>query len=125
MKKKADEADILLKSIIEGIFEKKGQNVLKIDLRKLENRITDYFVICHAASTTQVSSIADSVDDATRKAGLKPLHIEGQDNSFWVLIDYGIVVVHIFLEEYRNFYNLETLWSDAAIEALEDDYKKG
>lgn len=124
MKKKADEAEILLNSIVEGIFEKKGQNVLKIDLRKLENRITDYFVICHAASTTQVSSIADSVDDATRKAGMKPLHIEGQDNSFWVLIDYGIAVVHIFLEEYRNFYNLETLWSDAAIEVLQDDFKK-
>lgn len=125
MKKKADEAEILLNSIIEGIFEKKGQNVLKIDLRKLENRITDYFVICHAASTTQVSSIADSVDDVTRKAGIKPLHMEGQDNSFWVLIDYGAVIVHIFLEEYRNFYNLETLWSDATIVALEDDYKKG
>lgn len=125
MKKKADEAEILLNSIIEGIFEKKGQNVLKIDLRKLENRITDYFVICHAASTTQVSSIADSVDDVTRKAGIKPLHIEGQDNSFWVLIDYGVAIVHIFLEEYRNFYNLETLWSDATIVALEDDYKKG
>ncbi len=120
MKKKADEADILLKSILKGIFEKKGLNVLKIDLRKLEHRITDFFVICHGNSTTQVSSIADAVDDSTRKDGFKPLHIEGQDNSFWVLIDYGSVVVHIFLEEYRNFYNLETLWSDAAIEALED-----
>ncbi|MGE5420069.1 MAG: ribosome silencing factor [Chloroflexota bacterium] len=121
MKKKADEADILLTSIIKGIFEKQGLNVLKIDLRKLENRITDYFVVCHGNSTTQVSAIADSVDDAVRNAGIKPLHIEGQDNSFWVLIDYGSVVVHIFLEEYRNFYNLETLWSDAAIHAIEDN----
>jgi ribosome-associated protein len=124
MKKKADEATILLENIIKGIFEKKGQNILKIDLRKLENRITDYFVICHAASTTQVSAICDAVEDNAREgAGQKPLHIEGLDNSFWVLLDYGDVIVHIFLEEYRNFYNLESLWSDAAIELMEDKLK--
>jgi ribosome-associated protein len=124
MKKKADEATILLDNIIKGILEKKGQNILKIDLRKLENRITDYFVICHAASTTQVSAICDSVEDKAREgAGQKPLHIEGLDNSFWVLLDYGDVIVHIFLEEYRNFYNLESLWSDAAIELMEDNLK--
>jgi ribosome-associated protein len=121
MKKKADEAEILLTSIIKGIFEKKGQNVLKIDLRKLETRITDYFIICHAASGTQVSAICDSVDDTVRKdTGIKPLHVEGLDNNFWVLLDYGEAIVHIFLEEYRNFYNLESLWSDAPIEVLED-----
>lgn len=121
MKKKNGEADLLLTSVEKGIFEKKGLNVVKIDLRKLENRITDYFVICHAPSTTQVSAISDSVDDTVRKdAGIKPLHIEGLDNNFWVLIDYGEVVVHIFLEEYRNFYNLESLWSDAEIQVLED-----
>jgi ribosome-associated protein len=121
MKKRSDGAEVLLESVIKGIFEKKGQNVLKIDLRKLENRITDYFVICHAASGTQVSSICDSVDDTVRKdAGEKPLHIEGLDNCFWVLLDYGNVIVHIFIEEYRNFYSLESLWADAVIEALED-----
>jgi ribosome-associated protein len=121
MKKKADEAEILLGSIIKGIFEKKGQNVLKIDLRKLENTITDYFVICHAASGTQVSAICDSVEDVVRKeAGRKPAHVEGLENSFWVLLDYGDAIVHIFLEEYRNFYNLESLWADASIELLED-----
>jgi len=121
MKKKSDGAEVLLNSVIKGIFEKKGQNVLKIDLRKLENRITDYFVICHASSGTQVSAICDSVDDTVRKeAGEKPSHIEGLDNSFWVLLDYGNVIVHIFLEEYRNFYSLESLWADAAIEAMED-----
>lgn len=121
MKKKSDGAEVLLGNIIKGIFEKKGQNVLKIDLRKLENRITDYFVICHAASGTQVSAICDSVEDTVRiETGEKPLHVEGLDNSFWVLLDYGNVIVHIFLEEYRNFYSLESLWADAAIEALED-----
>ena len=121
MKKKSDGAEVLLAGVIKGIFEKKGQNVLKIDLRKLENRITDYFVICHAPSGTQVSAICDSVDDTVRKeASEKPLHIEGLDNCFWVLIDYGNVIVHVFLEEYRKFYSLESLWADAAIEAIED-----
>jgi ribosome-associated protein len=121
MKKKSDGTEVLLESVIKGIYEKKGQNVLKIDLRKLENRITDYFVICHAQSGTQVSAICDSVDDTVRKdAGEKPLHIEGLDNCFWVLLDYGNVIVHVFLEEYRKFYSLESLWADAAIEAIED-----
>jgi ribosome-associated protein len=121
MKKKSDGTDVLLNSVIKGIFEKKGQNVLKIDLRKLENRITDYFVICHAPSGTQVSAICDSVDDTVRKeAGEKPIHIEGLENCFWVLLDYGNVIVHVFLEEYRKFYSLESLWADAAIETMED-----
>jgi ribosome-associated protein len=121
MKKKSDGAEVLLGSVVKGIFEKKGQNVLKIDLRKLENRITDYFIICHASSTTQVSALCDSVDDTVRKEAFeKPLHLEGVDNCFWVLLDYGEVIVHIFLEEYRNFYNLESLWADADIESLND-----
>jgi ribosome-associated protein len=121
MKNRSDETEVLLNSVIKGIFEKKGQNILKIDLRKLENRITDFFVICHASSGTQVSAICDSIDDTTRKeSGEKPLHIEGLENCFWVLLDYGNVIVHVFLEEYRNFYSLESLWADAAIEVMED-----
>jgi ribosome-associated protein len=124
MKKRSDGTEVLLGSILKGIFEKKGLNVLKIDLRKLENRITDYFVICHAASGTQVSAICDSVEDTViKEAGEKPMHIEGLDNCFWVLLDYGNVIVHIFLEEYRNFYSLESLWADAEIEAMEDKIK--
>jgi len=125
MKKKQDGTEILLNTIIKGIFEKKGQNVLLIDLRKLENRITDYFVICHAGSTTQVSSLCDSVEDTVRiDTGEKPQHVEGLDNCFWVLVDYGNVIVHVFLEEYRNFYSLESLWADAKIEKMEDTLQK-
>jgi ribosome-associated protein len=124
MKKRSDGTEVLLSSILKGIFAKKGLNVLNIDLRKLENRITDYFVICHAASGTQVSAICDSVEDTViKEAGEKPMHIEGLDNCFWVLLDYGNVIVHIFLEEYRNFYSLESLWADAEIEAMEDKIK--
>jgi ribosome-associated protein len=121
MKKRSDGTEVLLSSVVKGIFEKKGQNVLKIDLRKLENRIADYFIICQASSGTQVSAICDSVDDTVRKeAGEKPLHLEGLDNCFWVLLDYGNVIVHVFLDEYRTFYSLESLWADATIEAMED-----
>jgi ribosome-associated protein len=125
MKKRTDETEVLLNNIVKGIFEKKGHNVLKIDLRKLENRITDYFVICHAPSTSQVSALSDSVEDTVRKeTGEKPLHLEGLDNCYWVLVDYGNVIVHIFLEEYRNFYSLESLWADAKIEKMEDTLQK-
>ena len=124
MRKKSDGAEVLLGSIAKGIFEKKGMNVLKIDLRKLENRITDYFVICYASSTTQVNAICDSVEDIVRnQAGEKPMHLEGLDNCYWVLLDYGTVIVHIFLEEYRNFYSLESLWGDAVIAAMVDKIK--
>jgi len=124
MKKRSDGVDVLLKSVVKGINEKKGFDVLKIDLRKFENRIADFFVICHGTSTTQVDSICDSVEDIVRKeAGEKPIHIEGLENCFWVLVDYGNVVVHIFLEKYRSFYSLETLWADAAFEEVGDNIK--
>jgi ribosome-associated protein len=121
MKKRTDETEILLSNIIKGIHEKKGQNVLKIDLRKLESRIADFFVVCHASSNSQVSAICDSVEETAHKeAGEKPLRIEGLENCLWVLMDYGNVVVHIFIEEYRSFYSLESLWADAEIEVVED-----
>ena len=121
MKKRSDGTAVLVESVVKGIFEKKGQNVLKVDLRKLENRITDYFIICHGSSKTQVDSISYSVEEVVRKeAGEKPLHVEGLENCFWVLIDYGDVIVHIFQEESRNFYSLESLWADAHIDVLRD-----
>lgn len=124
MKKKQDETELLLGNIVNGIFEKKGQDVLKIDLRKLESRIADFFIICHGSSVNQVDSLCDSVEDIVIKGtGEKPVHIEGLENKFWVLLDYGNVVVHIFLEEYRNFYSLESLWGDAVIAAMEDKIK--
>jgi ribosome-associated protein len=124
MKRKSDGTEVLLESVIKGIFEKKGLNVIKIDLKKLETRIADYFVICHAQSGTQVSAICDSVEEIVKKeTGEKPSHIEGLDNCFWVLLDYGNVIVHVFLEEYRNFYSLESLWADAILTSMEDKIK--
>jgi ribosome-associated protein len=124
MKKRQDGTELLLEAILKGLFEKKGQDVLKIDLRNLENRITDFFIICHGSSGNQVDSLCDSVEDIVRKeAGENPLHIEGLENCFWVLLDYGNVVVHIFLEEYRHFYSLESLWADASMEAMKDNIR--
>jgi ribosome-associated protein len=122
MKKRSDGTEVLVNSVVKGIFEKQGQNVLTVDLRKLENRITDYFVICHGNSGTQVDSISYSIEDTVRKeTGEKPFHREGLENCFWVLIDYGNVIVHIFQEEYRNFYSLESLWADGNVVKLEDN----
>jgi ribosome-associated protein len=122
MKNRSDGTEVLVESVVKGIFDKQGQHVLKVDLRKLENRITDYFVICHGNSGTQVDSISYSVEDTVRKeTGEKPFHREGLENCFWVLIDYGSVIVHVFQEEYRNFYSLESLWADANIEKLDDN----
>jgi ribosome-associated protein len=124
MKQRSESTKVLLKSVIKGILNKQGHDVLKIDLRKIENRIADYFVICHGTSASQVDAICDSVEDIVSiDAGEKPLHVEGLENCYWVLVDYGDVVVHIFLEQYRKFYSLETLWADASFEEITDKIK--
>jgi ribosome-associated protein len=127
MRKAKKEEITLTESIVKGLFEKKGEKVTLIDLRSLENRVCDYFVITHARSTTQVDSLAWSVEDIVRKeTGRKPSHVEGTENCMWVLIDYGDVIVHVFQEEYRNFYSLESLWADGKMTLFEDiDEKKG
>jgi ribosome-associated protein len=125
MRKASKEEIAVTESVVKGLFEKKGKDVTLLDLRNLENRLCDYFIISHATSTTQVDSLAWSVEDVVRKeTGIKPLHIEGTENCIWVLMDYGDVIVHIFQEEYRNFYNLESLWADGKITRLEDIHEK-
>lgn len=125
MKINNDDTEILIKSILEGIFAKKGCDILKIDLRKIDSRIADYFIVCHGNSTSQVDSICSSIDDTVKElTHTKPLHVEGLENCFWVLLDYGNVIVHIFLDEYRKFYNLESLWADADIEKIDDEKKE-
>jgi ribosome-associated protein len=121
MRKTSKEASQVTESIVKGLFEKKGEKVALIDLRNIENRICDYFVITHAASTKQVDSLAWSVEDIVRKeTGHKPFHIEGRENCIWVLLDYGDILVHIFQQPYRDFYNLESLYADGRLTILED-----
>jgi len=119
---KSEEVLPLIDNIVKGIFEKKGERAVKLDFRSLENSVCDYFIICHGNSVTQVDSISESVEMQVKKnRGERPNHREGLDNCLWVLLDYGDVVVHIFQEQYRDFYNLEALWADAVIEELRDN----
>ncbi len=122
MKKKANPSDEkLLEVIIDSIKDKKGKKIVSIDLREVENSIFDYFVICHGTSNTQVSAIADNIEIKSKELlGYKPAHVEGIQNSQWVLMDFSGVVVHIFLEEMRSFYRLEDLWADGKIKIFED-----
>lgn len=111
-----------IKVVADAILDKKGQDVVSIDLRPLGTAITDFFVICHGSSNTTVSAIADNVIKETReKLGVKPLRTQGLENSFWVILDYGSFVVHIFQKEYRDFYRLEDLWADAPKQTFTDD----
>lgn len=122
MKKKTEETEeLLLDVIIKSIKNKKGKEIVSIDLRKIDNSVCDYFVICHADSTTQVSAIAEEIRKKTKEEANQPAdHVEGISNSHWVLIDYLQIVVHIFLDEYRRFYHLEELWADGILTEHED-----
>jgi ribosome-associated protein len=92
--------------------DKKARDVVVLDLQGL-TAITDYFVICSGESTTQVKAIAEEIEERFRAAGVKRLGIEGLSHSHWVLMDYNDVIIHIFEEETRKFYELEKLWIDA------------
>ena len=103
-----------LRVIADAILEKNGQDVVSIDLRPVGSAIADYFVICNATSTTAVSAITDNIlKEAREQLGMKPLRTQGTENNFWVILDFGHIVIHVFLTEYREFYRLEDLWADA------------
>jgi len=104
----------IFKNIIKAIQEKKGDNIISIDLRKIPEAVADFFIVCEASSTTQVKAVADSVEEEVRKnCDELPYKHEGRQTYQWVLIDYVNVVVHVMLPENRRFYKLEDMWSDA------------
>ena len=103
-----------LRVIADAILDKQGDNVVCIDLRPIGTAITDIFVICEGSSTTNVAAITDNiVKEVREQLGLKPSRMQGMENNFWVILDYGNIVVHVFQKEYRDFYQLEDLWADA------------
>lgn len=103
-----------LRVIADAIQEKKGQGVISLDLRPLGSSIADFFVICNGDSTTNVAAIADNIIEKARvELGIKPLRTQGMENNFWIILDYGSIVVHVFQTQYREFYHLEDLWADA------------
>lgn len=121
-KKRKNESEILVDIIIKGIQEKKGKDIVSLNFIALPNTVCNYFIICHGNTKIQVEAIAESVENDVRKIlGSKPWHKEGFENAEWLLIDYADVVVHIFQEETRMFYNLEKLWADAEITKYEND----
>ena len=106
----------LVEVITEGIQEKKGHDIVIVDMQGIDGAICNYFVICSGNSPTQVEAIMDSVEEQAReKAGEKPICVVGEQQAQWIAMDYVDVMVHIFLPETREFYNIEKLWEDAGV----------
>ena len=119
MVKKTEGVNNLIEKIVDAISDVKGQNIKMIDLRKIENRICDFYIICSGSSNTHVSAILESVKKKVSKSlKEKPSHIEGEENAEWILLDYINVVVHIFQEQVREFYKIEELWGDCKINKI-------
>lgn len=105
----------IIKTIIAAIQEKKGENIISLDLRKINEAVSDFFIICEASNQPQVKAIIDWVEHSVKQAiGEYPYRHEGMQSLQWVIIDYVNVVVHVMLTETRKFYKLEEMWSDAA-----------
>jgi len=99
---------------VHGMQEKKGHDIVRLDLRELNSSVSDYFIVCNADSSTQVKAIADSVEDEVYKnTQMNPWRKEGLENAEWIILDYFDVVIHIFKTEKRDFYGIEDLWGDA------------
>lgn len=123
MNTKKEQIDKLITNIIQGIEDVKGTKIKIIDLREIENTVCDYFIVCSGNSNTQVDAIESSIRKVVSKALKdKPWHVEGLENSEWVLMDYVDVVVHIFQKHIREYYDIESLWGDAKITSIESNY---
>ena len=107
----------IIKTIINAIQQKKGENIVSLDLRKIPEAVADFFIICEASSTTQVKAIADSIEQHLEDALQEtPYRSEGHQTAHWILVDYVNIVVHIMQPETRKFYKLEEMWGDGTSE---------
>ena len=110
----------LINAIVEGMDDKKAQGIVSLDLSGFDGAICSHFVVCHADSTTQVDAISQGVEEKVFEVMHEwPMRVEGRQNSFWVAMDYGDVIVHIFQTELRDYYRLEELWADAPMKRYE------
>ena len=108
--------------VVKGMQEKKANNIVVMDLRKVKNAFTDFFVVCSGNSDTQVDAIAESVDkEVWEETRNNPRSMEGKANHEWILVDYYDVIVHVFKKDRREFYKLEELWGDAEFTYVEED----
>jgi len=120
MTQRNNNADQLITTIISGIEDVKGKEIILLDLREIENTVCDYFIICEGTSNTQVNAIVSSIQKQVSKTTKdKPWHIEGTDNAEWILMDYVNVVVHVFKKHIREYYDIESLWGDAITTQIE------
>ncbi len=116
--KAINESTYISELAIHGIQEKKGNDIVRLDLRNIHSSVSDYFVICHADSATQVKAIANSIEDEIYKAiQQEPWRKEGLEYGEWILLDYVDVVIHIFRTDKREFYGVEELWGDAEVKS--------
>jgi len=119
-KKKKSSTEILSDEIVAAMLEKKAIAPVILDFTKIQNTISDFFIICHGTSRPHVEAIADGlIMNVKKKTGQIPWHKEGFENAEWILIDFSDIIVHIFQETPRKFYNLEQLWADAEIRRIE------
>lgn len=119
--KNSQNSDALINLIIDAIQDIKGKNIIKFDLRHLEDANSDYIILCHGTSNTQIAGILNNVQKRVfEEMGLRPFHVEGKNGTTWMLMDYFSVVVHVFSREKRTFYNLEDLWSDGKVTHYDD-----
>lgn len=117
---KSTEKQILIESIIDAIQDTKGEKIMVFDLTGIENSVAETFIICSGNSNTQVSAIAGNIEKKVRNnLQERPWHVEGADNAMWVLVDYVSVVVHVFQQEVREYYDIEELWGDAKITTID------
>lgn len=116
-----NETKALIEAITEGIQDKKGKRIVIADLTEIDDTICNYFIICQGNSPSQVTAIVESIHERARvEAHLKPYAVDGLRNANWVAMDYGEVLVHVFLPEARQFYDLEHLWADAKLNEIPD-----
>jgi ribosome-associated protein len=120
--KKELSSEELSQLVVKGMQEKKANNIVVMDLRKVKNAFTDFFVVCSGNSDTQVDAIAESVDKEVWEATKNnPRSMEGKANHEWILVDYYDVIVHVFKKDRREFYKLEELWGDAEFTYIDED----
>jgi ribosome-associated protein len=116
--KNAQESTLISEFVVHGIQEKKGNEIVRLDLRNIHSSVADYFVVCHAESSTQLKAIAQSVEEEVFKAlKLEPWRKEGVQQADWIILDYVDVVVHIFKTDKREYYGIEDLWGDAEMQS--------
>lgn len=121
-KREALKVEPLVNCIVDAILDKKGKEVMSLEIGKLPNAVCDYFIICHADSTTQVNAISENIELKVREnLNEKTWKSAGYDNSIWIVLDYVNVVVHVFQTEWRSFYRIEELWADAQSKLYTDE----